>query len=146
MNNEQVIVERSFNAPVLKIWEAITNRDEMAKWYFNLKEFKPEIGFEFSFSGGPSPEKQYLHICVITEVAYCKKLTYSWRFDGYEGISYVTFELFAEGEKQTKVKLTHSGLETFPASNPDLASHNFVAGWTDIIGRSLKEYLEESTN
>lgn len=146
MNNEPVIIERSFNSPAIKIWKAITNRDEMAKWYFNLKEFKTEVGFEFRFSGGPSPEKQYQHICVITEVNYCKKLTYSWRFDGYEGNSYVTFELFAEGENQTRVKLTHAGLETFPANNPDFAKHNFATGWTGILDQSLKGYLEAPVN
>jgi uncharacterized protein YndB with AHSA1/START domain len=146
MENEPIIIEHTFNVPAIKVWKALTNRDQMAKWYFDLKEFRPEIGFEFRFSGGPSPEKQYQHICVITEVEYCKKLTYSWRYDGYEGISHVTFELFAGGENQTRIKLTHTGLETFPATNPDFARHNFIAGWTDIIGRSLKEYLEMSTS
>jgi len=50
--------------------------------------------------------------------------------------------LFAEGNK-TRVKLTHTGLETFPASNADFAKGNFVQGWTHIIGTSLKEYLEK---
>ena len=142
MKNEPVIIERNFNAPAIKVWKAITNNDQMKQWYFDLKEFKTEVGFEFSFNGGPSPEKQYHHICVITEVQYCKKISYSWRFEGYDGISFVTFELFAGGENQTRLKLTHAGLETFPVSNPDLAKHNFVAGWTDLIGRSLKEFLE----
>lgn len=140
--NEPVIIERTFNVPANKLWKAITNKEQMKQWYFDIKEFKPEVGFEFSFEGGP-PDKVYIHVCKITEVEYCKKITYSWRFEGYEGISYVTFELFAGGDNQTRLKLTHAGLETFPVSNPDLAKHNFVAGWTDIIGRSLKEYLEK---
>ena len=141
-NSEPVIFECTFNISVVKVWEALTNRDQMKQWYFDLKEFKPEVGFEFSFNGGP-PDKVYIHVCKITEAEYCKKITYSWRYEGYEGISYVTFELFAGGENQTRLKLTHTGLETFPANNPDLAKHNFVAGWTDIIGRSLKEYLDK---
>jgi uncharacterized protein YndB with AHSA1/START domain len=145
INNEPVIIERDLNAPVITVWKAITNRDQMAKWYFDLKEFKPEVGFEFSFNGGP-PDTIYIHLCKVTEVEFCKKITYSWRYEGYEGISYVTFELFAEGDNQTRLKLTHTGLETFPANNPDLAKHNFVAGWTDIICRSLKEFLESSGN
>ena len=28
-------------------------------------------------------------------------------------------------------------------SNPDLAKENFAMDWTDIIGRSLKEFLEQ---
>lgn len=141
-NNEPVIIERTFNVPAIKLWKAITNKQQMRQWYFDLKEFKPEVGFEFSFEGGP-PNKVYIHVCKITEVEYCKKITYSWRFKGYEGMSYVSFELFAGGDNQTRLKLTHAGLETFPQNNPDLAKHNFVAGWTDIIGRSLKEYLEK---
>ncbi len=142
MNNEPFVIERTYNAPAEKVWKAITDKNEMKHWYFDLAEFKAEVGFEFQFTGGPSPERQYLHLCKITEVIPGKKLIHSWRYDGYEGNSFVTFELFAEGSK-TRLKLTHAGLETFPKENPDLAKHNFVEGWTDIIGRSLKEYVEK---
>ena len=70
-----------------------------------------------------------------------KKLKHSWRYDGYEGNSFVTFELFDEGDK-TRLKLTHEGLETFPANNPDFAKENFAEGWTYIIGKSLPEFVE----
>jgi uncharacterized protein YndB with AHSA1/START domain len=139
MKNEPLVVERTFNAPIAKVWTAITNKDEMKKWYFDLEEFKPEAGFEFRFVGG-TEEKSFLHICTITEVIKEKKLKYSWRYDGYEGTSYVTFELFPEGDK-TRIKLTHEGIESFPA-DPNFAKENFIGGWKDIIGRSLKEYLE----
>jgi uncharacterized protein YndB with AHSA1/START domain len=141
MGKEPVIIERTFNAPIAKVWKAITDRDEMEKWYFNLKEFKPEIGFKFQFEGGP-PDKVYVHLCKVVDVIDGKKISYSWKFKGYDGISFVTFELFAEGNK-TKVKLTHEGIETFPASNPGFAKHNFVEGWTSIIGTSLYEYLDK---
>jgi uncharacterized protein YndB with AHSA1/START domain len=106
-----------------------------------LAEFKPEIGFEFQFYGG-TEEKSYLHLCKITDVVPNKKLTYSWKYDGFAGESFVTFELFPEGDK-TRLRLTHEGLETFPADVPDLARKNFEQGWTEIIGTSLKEYLEK---
>ena len=140
--NNPFIIERTYDAPAGKVWKAISDRDEMKKWYFDLAEFKPEVGFEFSFTGGSPDGVQYLHLCKVTEVIPGKKLTYSWRYDGYEGNSFVTFELFEEGDK-TRLRLTHAGLETFPASNPDLAAKNFAEGWTDIIGRSLKEFLEK---
>jgi len=140
---EPFVIERTFNASAEKIWKAISDKDLMKKWYFDLKEFKPVVGFEFQFYGGPSPEKQFLHLCKITEVIIDKKLTYSWRFDGYEGNSFVTFELFPEGDK-TKLRLTHAGIESFPISNPDFAKNNFAAGWTHLIGTSLKEFLENN--
>lgn len=141
MSNEPFVIERTFNAPAATLWKAITDKHEMKQWYFDLAEFKAEVGFEFQFSGGPSPERQYLHLCKVTEVVAGKKLAYSWRYDGYAGNSLVTFELFAEGNG-TRIRLSHAGLETFP-QEPDFAENNFVEGWTDIIGRSLKEYVEK---
>ena len=141
MKDEPIIIERTYSAPADKVWKAITDKYEMKQWYFDLAEFKPELGFEFQFEGG-TETKTYLHLCKITEVIAGKKLTHSWKYDGYEGNSFVTFELFPEG-KNTRVKLTHENLDSFPADNPDFAKQNFVEGWTAILGTSLKEYLEK---
>ncbi|MEO6305981.1 MAG: SRPBCC domain-containing protein [Bacteroidia bacterium] len=142
MKNEPFVIERTLNAPIEKVWSAISNKDEMKNWYFDLAEFKPEVGFEFEFTGGPDEDRQYVHQCKITEAIPNKKLTYIWAYKGYEGISHVTFELFKEGDK-TKIKLTHTGLESFPANNADFARTNFEAGWNEIIGKSLPTYLEK---
>jgi len=140
MKTDPFVIERTYNAPIEKVWKAITDKDEMKEWYFNLEEFKLEVGFEFRFTGG-TEENKYLHICKITEVIPGKKLTHSWKYDCYTGESFVTFELFKQGDKTT-LKLTHAGLETFP-DIPDFARHNFEAGWTHITGTSLFEYLEK---
>ena len=142
MDSDPIIIEQSYPTTAENIWEAMTSRKAMKQWYFELQEFIPEVGFEFQFTGGPAEDRQYLHFCKITEVIAGRKLAYSWRYDGYEGNTLVTFELFPEG-KQTMLKLTHEGLETFPASNPDFGRENFVVGWNWILGTSLKEYLEK---
>ncbi|MBC8047360.1 MAG: SRPBCC domain-containing protein [Fimbriimonadaceae bacterium] len=143
MNNQPFTIERTIDAPVEKVWKAITNKDDMKKWYFDLKEFKPEAGFKFQFVGeGKDRDKEYVHICEVTEVVPQKKLTYSWRYEGYEGNSFVTFELSPDGNK-TILKLTHAGLETFPATIPDFARENFVEGWTSIIGESLTNFFSK---
>lgn len=142
--NEPFVIERTYNAPVEKVWKALTDKNEMKKWYFDLKEFKPEPGFEFQFYGEGKTGENFLHLCKITDVVKNKKLRYSWRYDGYEGISFVSFELFDEGKK-TKLKLTHEGLETFPKTkNNDFAKENFAEGWTYLTGISLKGYLEKN--
>lgn len=141
MDTSPLVKEVAIDAPVSRVWQAITDKNQMKEWYFDLAEFKPEVGFEFSFEGGKEGGICYVHLCKITEVVPEKKLTYSWKYRGYEGMSYVTFELFDENGK-TKLVLTHEGLHTFPESNPDLARHNFEEGWTSIIQKSLKEYLE----
>ena len=138
---EAVVIERTFNAAVARVWEALTDADEMRVWYFDLKEFKPEVGFEFEFTVEHEGTK-YHHLCRITEVIPQKKISYTWRYAGEEGDSLVTFELFADGDK-TRLKLTHEGLETFPKL-PAYAKTNFETGWTEIIGSSLKQYVEEN--
>jgi uncharacterized protein YndB with AHSA1/START domain len=114
----------------------------MKKWYFDIDSFKPEQGAAFRFYGQGKEGEKYLHLCKITALVPHQKLAYSWTYDNYKGTSLVTFELFTEGDK-TRMKLTHAGLETFPAENPDFAKESFAAGWTHIIGKSLKEYVEK---
>jgi uncharacterized protein YndB with AHSA1/START domain len=136
---DAVIVERTLNAPVAKVWRALTDVDQMRQWYFDLKEFKPEVGFEFEFVVEHEGNR-YHHLCRITEVIPEKKIAYNWRYKGEPGDSLVTFELFADGEK-TRVKVTHTGIETFPKT-PAYARKNFEAGWTSIIGTELKQFVE----
>ena len=136
---EPIIVERIFSKPISQVWKAITDKTEMKQWYFDLAEFKPEVGFKFEFMGG-TEENQYLHICEVSEVVHERKITYSWRYDGYKGISFVTFELFPVG-KDTRLKLSHHGLETFPEKE-DFARSNFKQGWDYFVNTALKVYLE----
>jgi uncharacterized protein YndB with AHSA1/START domain len=143
MKNDPLVKEVTIDAPVFKVWQAITDKVEMKNWYFELAEFKPEVGFEFHFAGG-SEEKTYLHFCKIKELVPNKKLSYCWRYENYPGDSLVTFELFEEGHK-TRLKLTHEGLETFTTDNPDFAKESFTEGWNYIIGKSIKEYLERES-
>jgi uncharacterized protein YndB with AHSA1/START domain len=138
-----VIFERVYNASSDKIWKALTDREEMEKWYFKIAAFKAEPGAEFSFTGQGHKGEQYLHLCEVKEVIPGKKLSYSWKYEGIPGESLVTFELFPEGDR-TKLKLTHSGVESFPQDNPDFAKESFTGGWDYITGTSLKNYLEKT--
>jgi uncharacterized protein YndB with AHSA1/START domain len=136
---EAVVVERTFNAPVARVWKALTNVDQMREWYFDLKEFKPEVGFEFEFVV-EHEGNSYHHLCRVTEVVPQKKIAYTWRYKDEPGDSLVTIELSPEGSK-TQLRLTHEGLETFPKT-PAYARKNFEAGWTAIIGTELKKFVE----
>ncbi len=140
--NAEFTIERLYNAPVEKVWKALTANEEIRQWYFDLPEFKAVKGFEFQFLGGKDQEHLYRHLCKVTEVISNKKLSYSWQYDGYVGYSEVSFELFEDGKK-TRVKLTHTGINTFPQNNEDFSSNNFAVGWTYIINKSLKEHVEK---
>lgn len=140
MSNTPLVFERTLDAPVNAVWEAITDKDKMKQWYFDLAEFKPEKGFEFSFTV-EKDNKQYIHLCKITEVITGKKLSYTWQYKNEPGNSEVTWELFPEGDK-TKLKLTHTGIHTFAeAKDPAFDASNFNEGWTYILGTSLPGFL-----
>jgi len=144
MMKTKVIQEYSYNASPEKIWNAITSKEEMKLWYFDLEEFRPEVGFEFRFWGG-TEQRQYLHICIITEVIVGRKLCHTWSYHDIPGLTNLCFEISVEKDGNPKLKLSHTGFETFPADNPDLKVANFIEGWTAILGTSLKNYLEPQT-
>ena len=139
MKNEPLVIERTYNAPVGKVWAALTDKEKMKHWYFDLPEFKPEVGTVFTFEAG-SATKKYLHECRVTKAIPNKIIAYTWRYPEVEGNSEVSFELFEEGDK-TRLVLTHIGLETFPQTC-DYAKENFVGGWTHFAG-ALDEFLQK---
>ena len=138
-STDAVVVERTLNAPIGQVWSALTNVDQMRQWYFDLKEFKPQVGFGFEFVV-EHEGTTYHHLCKVTEVVPRKKITYTWRYKGEPGDSLVTFELFADKDK-TRVKLIHTGIETFPKT-PAYARKKFATGWTAIISSELKQFVE----
>ena len=138
---EPIVLERTFDAGSHDVWQAITDKDKMKKWYFDVKDFRPEVGLEFQFYAGDE-KKKYLHLWKIKEVIPGKKITYSWKYDYDHGVSEVTFELVPEGSR-TKLKLKHEGIHNFSPDHPELAKENFVQGWNEIINTGLKEYLEK---
>ena len=138
-----LIIERTFRAPAAQVWHAITNADAMRVWYFDLPDFRPEVGFQFRFVVEHAG-RTYDHRCEVTEVIPTRKLAYTWRYEGHAGDSLVTMELFPDGD-ETRLKLTHEGLQTFP-SHPDFGRESFTNGWTEIIGSSLRDYLETASH
>src|SRR5436305_8147854 len=99
---EAVIIERTLNAPVAQVWKALSDVDQMRQRYFDLKEFKPEVGFQFEFiveHEGTS----YHHLCRVTEVVPQQKIAYTWRYEDEPGDPLVAIELCPENDK-TRLK------------------------------------------
>ncbi|WP_109301261.1 SRPBCC domain-containing protein [Aquimarina sp. AU474] len=136
-----VIVEEVFNATAKTIWKALTNTDEMKKWYFDLPKFEPIVGFEFTFTGQGNTGEKYIHLCKVTEVIPNQRLQYSWEYEHLDGYSLVTFDLIEEGTK-TRLKLTHSGLDSFPQDHNDFTIQSFTNGWTTLVTKFLLDYLK----
>lgn len=140
MSAQPVIIKEIFEAPIDKLWFALTNKEAFDKWYFDIDKFEAIVGFEFEFYGG-----SYLHHCKIVEVETNQKIAYTWSYPVYEGDSLVTFELTEIEDvlgNQTQLILTHEGIETFPPDDSNFSRASFEAGWNEIIRISLKNYIE----
>lgn len=136
-------IEKLLNAQPGRVWQALTDKDQMKQWYFDLAEFRPEVGFEFGFTGKGRKGEEYHHICRVTAVEPERKLSYTWSYKGFPGMSEVTFELFPEGDK-TRLVLIHSGIESFAANGPDFQKESFAQGWTQLVGTSLPDFLDKT--
>ncbi len=81
-------------------------------------------------------------MCRIIEVIPYQKISYTWSYDELPGMSLVSFELFPSG-KNTQLKLSHSGLLTFPQDLTNFNIKSFTDGWNQIIGKNLKAFVEQ---
>lgn len=141
INEEQVIVEETFNASIESVWDSITIIDQMRQWHFeNIPSFEAEVGFETQFNV-ENDGRNFPHMWKVTEVVPNKKITYTWKFDGYSGDSFVEFELF-EQSNQTKLKLSVTVLEDFPEDIPEFTRESCIGGWEFFIKNRLKDFLE----
>ncbi len=141
LKNLPLTVEKELNAPIEKVWNALTDKDEMKQWYFTLDDFKAEEGFQFSFPGIGNTGEKYMHRCTVYEVNPPYKLQYSWAYDDIPGFSLVEFNLALSGDHHTILTLHHFGLETFPQDRADFARSSFNGGWNELVGKLLPQYL-----
>ena len=131
-----LVRERVFDAPLDRLWRALTETEAMKERYFDqVQPFEPIVGFAFGFSDdGSAYQKEWK----VTQVVEDQKLALIWAYKGYTGRSEVAFELFGEGDK-TRLRITHTGLETFPR-DAHFARQRFEWSW-DLIGDKLSDFL-----
>lgn len=140
--DEPIIVEQTFNTSIETVWNAITDIEQMHKWYFsNIPDFKPEVGFETQFSI-ENEGRTFLHKWKVTEAIPRKLIKYSWEFEEYTGKSTTAFELFKK-DNSTLLRLTVDVLKDFPDDIPEFKRESCIAGWKYFLKNRLKDYLSK---
>lgn len=138
---DSIIIQKKINAPVEKVWQALTDKKELPLWYFDIADFEAEVGNVFEFYE-PGEEKKYLHQIEIVEVILYQKLKHTWAYPTFsDKKTFVTWELMSE-DKGTLIVLTHEGTEKLKDLGEGFSKESFTQGWKEIIGQSLKLYLE----
>ena len=140
VNEPAVKVEQRFELPIETVWKAITNVHEMRLWFFdNIPAFEAEVGFKTKFTV-TSEERTFPHLWEVTEVVPLHKIVYNWKYEGYQGDSFVIFQL-NQIENQTLLTLMTKVVEDFQDEIPEFKRENCLAGWNYFIKTSLVNYL-----
>lgn len=136
-----IIIEQKVNAPAEKVWKALTDRDEMKIWYFDIPDFIPEEGAVFNFYE-PGNERKYHHQGKILEIIPGRKLKHTWLYPEFsDQKTILSWELQPDGE-QTLLRLIHENINGFSDLGENFSEKAFTEGWTQIIDDSLVPYLE----
>ncbi len=140
--HENVVIKQKVNAPVEKVWKALTDKTQMKEWYFDIPDFELGTHKEFNFFE-PGGEKRYHHRCEILELVPNVKFKHTWTYPEFShDKTIVKWELEKDGE-QTVIRITHKGLENFSHLGKDFQKESFENGWTEILGKSLKDFVEK---
>ncbi len=136
-----IITEHKINAPIEKVWKAITDQEVMKTWYFDMDDFELKEGKVFNFYE-PGTEKRYHHQAEILEIIPHQKLKHSWAYPEFSNQkTTVTWELQSDGSG-TLVRLIHDHIDRFGNLGENFSREAFTDGWNGIITQSLKPYLE----
>ena len=138
--HENVTVQQRVSAPVDKVWNALTDKAQMKEWYFDIPDFELGIHKKFNFFW---PDKKYHNHGEILVVIPNEKLKNTYSYPEYsKEKSIVKWELEKDGD-ETVVTVTHKGLENFAHLGKDFQKESFKNGWTEILEKKLKEFVEK---
>ncbi|MBW1295148.1 SRPBCC family protein [Aquimarina litoralis] len=138
-----IVISQTFHSSINKVWNAITNVDEMRLWFFdNIPSFKPEIGFETAFLVEVE-DRKFTHCWEVIEVELNRKISYTWSYSEYVGDAIVTFELIKQ-LNSVILQLSMIVTEDFSSDIPEFKKESCVAGWNYFLKDRLKTYLMES--
>ena len=136
-----IMVEQHFDLPAERIWKAITDHSEMTGWFFeNIPEFEAKVGFYTEFNIHHEG-RDFLHQWKILEVIPEKRIVYDWRYEQYEGVGRVEFELI-NVINGTNLRVSNYGLHTFPQDIPEFSAESCRRGWNYFIKDRLVNYLK----
>ena len=125
MAAQPIVVEQTFTVPVERVWRAITDEREMPRWFFErIASFRRRHPDAVKHQRGEGPQK----------------IVYDWSHPGIPGAAVVTWELSKAGEG-SHLRLTFTGIETFPQDDPAFTREACTGGWEYFLGR-LKRFVE----
>ena len=129
--------EQLFNHPIQKVWEAITDQDQISTWFIPAK-FKAEKGYQYTFNGAGG-ECSPIQGEVLEATPYT--LIYSWVVTENPMNTTVKWVL-EEVDGGTKLYLEHSGISNYEGETAIEMFESFNGGWDNCL-KGLTTYLKD---
>jgi uncharacterized protein YndB with AHSA1/START domain len=134
-----IIKKVTIKESTAKVWQALTDKNQMKEWYFDIPDFELKEGSVFNFYE-PGGENRFHHQCRMLEIVPGKKLSYTWMYPNHsKGVSIVTW-ILKEADGITEVTLQHEGIENLADAGPDFSTENYHMGWEAFMA-TLKNYI-----
>ena len=131
MNN--ILIEKVFEFPIQKVWQAISDPIELSKWFMK-NNFKAEEGAQFQFRANPSENWDGIISCIVTHLEPPKRLSYSWTGNHIGYMTNVHWKLSVINDK-TKLELKHEGFQSIKDSS--------TINWFDAHSKGWNNFLEK---
>ncbi|MFL0353827.1 SRPBCC domain-containing protein [Xanthomarina sp. GH4-25] len=137
-----IIKEKIFNHSIDIVWNAISKKEEISKWFIKT-DFKAEKGYQYRFSS-ESNKKDCTDITGTVVEAFPYTLIYTWLVAGTNIETTITWKLESVTEG-TKLYLEHSGISKYKGDTAITMFESFNGGWNGCINQ-LENYLKLNMN
>ena len=138
---EKIEKKITISAAVEKVWEALTEPNQLGKWMLMPTTFQPVVGKEFTFKAEENEKWDGIIYCKVREVEINKKLVFTWN-PGIDAETLVTI-LISEKEGKTNLTLIHTGWENLPAEMRPQLIDGHSKGWDERFVQKLSELLSK---
>ncbi|MBS1771569.1 MAG: SRPBCC domain-containing protein [Bacteroidetes bacterium] len=135
---EQIKIEQFIEAPVDKVWLAITDCNLISEWLMETN-FKPEIGYKCYFKMPAMPGFDGNIQCEVIDVVENKLLVYTWQGGWMKQPTTVRFTLQPKDDG-TLLLLEHFGFEGILGN---LLKRMMSGGWGKKIRTIIPSLIKQ---
>ncbi|MEM7343312.1 MAG: SRPBCC domain-containing protein [Chloroflexota bacterium] len=136
---KQIRKERYFNYPQEIVWQAITEPEALSNWFMDA-DFKPEVGYQFTFKDTPQGGWDGILKGEVLTVDRPNRLQYTWTGSQMTSVTTVHWHLTPQGQG-TQLILEHTG---FDGVRNVIVGFFHQFGWNKYLD-GLTHYLEKQT-
>ncbi len=140
-NNNAIVEAVTIQADRARVFKALTDAGELARWFPTRVQSDPRPGGSFKFEWDfNAAEQNGSQTGTYSEIVPDSKIVYGWEAGADPAVpTTVTFEL-ADADGGTAVHLAHTGFGSGPAGDQLREMH--AGPWSFYLS-NLKAYLEE---